>query len=88
MKLEHSSFGCMHHIHVRAEWKRLVHIKENLSEMDYTIIQQMTEARPGKKKGETVKDATKVVEERRDRFQEQQKHKTTISRKLKNALRK
>ena len=48
-------------------WVHFVQIiKENLNETDRVMIQQMIEARLGDKKGETVKYAPNMVEERRE----------------------
>ena len=45
----------------------LVITKDNLNAKDCTTIQQLIEARPGKKKGETMKFAPKIVDESRKR---------------------
>ena len=47
-------------------------IEENLNEMACSMMQQVIEAGPGKTKGETLKYATKVVDESRKSLQEQQ----------------
>ena len=47
-------------------------IDGNLNEMDCIMVEQMTEARTGKEKSETVKDAARIVEEGRKKMQEHQ----------------
>ena len=55
-----------------ANWKVLMQIiKENLNDMGCIVVQQMIETRPGEKRGETIKYAAKVVEERRRKQQAQ-----------------
>ena len=60
------------------EWTLLMHIiKENVNDMDCTMMQQMIDARPGKKRGETVKYATKIVYENKNTLQALEKREET-----------
>ena len=47
-------------------------MKENLSEIECTMIQQMRQSRTSKTKRETAKYAARVVEERMNGLQKQQ----------------
>ena len=61
-------------------------IKENHNEADCILIQQMEQTRAGKKKGETVTYAARVVEEKRKKVIEHHEDEEVQPRQIKDWL--